>query len=801
MEAPTSPTSPRSTSTLQQPHFTRSHLSSSTANLDAATEAAVASASAVHDGPFRSLIAQKERELHDINEYRLKSLEEAVRTREASEKAIRTKFKKLKDDFVFNLRLIEERDRELDKYEATCDKLKTYVREREKDIANMKIEMTEHRSKLSRSEEECARKEVDFQHQLKTQASQAEAYRWESEQQTQEHETRFQTLTVRLEETLRERTSALESQQHTLQAEARRIVETAESRHQAKDATYERKVRDLDTKIQSQQKLILETNEKIQKTLHESDELHEKITSSEAEVKKLQWELSDVKLTKDREIQTLIKDKNDLKTMKQSLLDEYETKMSELLQSLHAVEGAFVQQREQYELQLRQEASSREDDLRRMSQRLQEQLRSAQEQLTASDRARNELKRQMKDTQGRDHEALAVARREAETGKQQLASMQTRTNDVTREHQGKIWSLEMEAKDARERSEEARSECETIKADLRIVQMEVERSTTRESDMKREYAQQSAAWQTRWERERTDIQERHDQMVSVLQSQRDHMETEARALETRTTELETDRDRLRNELNEMKTTARAAENRAETLALDLQRAKATSAATAIRGVTAHTKNEPRGVHGSGFRELSAAAITAKNDRDGRRSVRSSVDSLDDFETSDDLGPMASPLRPLRAFDEEEDAVEELDGRREGGHISGGRGGNGDGNGNGFGGEESSTTARVLEAENQKLRAAVSIMAREMEDIQRRRQDDVPRNSGTAVMAASIPHHDVVPETPPRGVDHYGPPSPEMTSRLNEAETNVKLLMEERERLMEVSNGVGIEVEKRCDVIM
>jgi hypothetical protein len=111
------------------------------------------------DGPFRSLIAQKERELHDINEHRLKSLEEAIRVREETEKMLRGKFKKLKDDFVFNLRLIEERDRELDKYETTCDKLKTYVREREKDVANMKIEMNELKTKLNRVEENTSRKE------------------------------------------------------------------------------------------------------------------------------------------------------------------------------------------------------------------------------------------------------------------------------------------------------------------------------------------------------------------------------------------------------------------------------------------------------------------------------------------------------------------------------------------------------------------------------------------------------------------------------------------------------------------
>ena len=240
----TSPLNSLHTTSLSQPLF--SNLSSSNAHLEAATNVSVASAATVTEGPFRSLIAQKERELHDINEYRLKSMEEAVRTREASEKAIRIKFKKLKDDFVFNLRLIEERDRELDKYETTCDKLKTYVREREKDIANMKIELTEVRSKRTRSEEDSSRQEIDFQHQLKTQASQSEAYRWESQQQMQDYESRLHTLTARMEETLREHTSAMESQSQSLQAEARRIAETAESRYQAKEVTHDRKKKDME---------------------------------------------------------------------------------------------------------------------------------------------------------------------------------------------------------------------------------------------------------------------------------------------------------------------------------------------------------------------------------------------------------------------------------------------------------------------------------------------------------------------------------------------------------------------------
>jgi hypothetical protein len=127
-----------------------------------------------------------------------------------------------------------------------------------------------------------------------------------------------------------------------------------------------KKVKDIENRCVDLQKELKVINDKRNMVLHENDTLKEKVTANDAMIKKLNWDLNDVKLTKDREIQTLTKEKNELKVMKQSLLDEYENKMSELLQSLHAVEGAFVQQREQYELQLRQEASTREEELRRM---------------------------------------------------------------------------------------------------------------------------------------------------------------------------------------------------------------------------------------------------------------------------------------------------------------------------------------------------------------------------------------------------------------------------------------------------
>ena len=77
-----------------------------------------APASSQSSGGLRGLIAQKERELHDINEYRLHTLESLVAEREREAGVAKESLAKLKEDFAYNLRLLEERDAELERCAA-----------------------------------------------------------------------------------------------------------------------------------------------------------------------------------------------------------------------------------------------------------------------------------------------------------------------------------------------------------------------------------------------------------------------------------------------------------------------------------------------------------------------------------------------------------------------------------------------------------------------------------------------------------------------------------------------------------
>ena len=150
-----------------------------------------------------------------------------------------------------------------------------------------------------------------------------------------------------------------------------------------------------------------------------------------------------------------------------------------------------------------------------MSQRLQSQLTAAEESLRSGDRAREDLKKSMRELQNKDQESLSEARREAEATTMQVAQLQTRLNNETREAQGKIWSLDMELKSAQENGDRWRDEGEKYKVEVHELRTEMERNAMREGELKRVHSQESAGWQQRWERERNDMQERHDQLVTV----------------------------------------------------------------------------------------------------------------------------------------------------------------------------------------------------------------------------------------------------------------------------------------------
>lgn len=79
---------------------------------------------------IRSAIIQRQREVNDLTEYRIKAIHNDLQQREADLVLERQKYTNLKSDFEYNLKLLEGRDDELKRYDLTFANLKRILVEK-----------------------------------------------------------------------------------------------------------------------------------------------------------------------------------------------------------------------------------------------------------------------------------------------------------------------------------------------------------------------------------------------------------------------------------------------------------------------------------------------------------------------------------------------------------------------------------------------------------------------------------------------------------------------------------------------
>ena len=70
------------------------------------------------DGSLKELAAQKEKEWRELLELRAQSLQAAYDERDKQLNEEKARFTKLKEDFKYNLKLLTQRDEELERYDA-----------------------------------------------------------------------------------------------------------------------------------------------------------------------------------------------------------------------------------------------------------------------------------------------------------------------------------------------------------------------------------------------------------------------------------------------------------------------------------------------------------------------------------------------------------------------------------------------------------------------------------------------------------------------------------------------------------
>ena len=117
----------------------------------------------VETSSLQELVEQKENEWREAQQLQNKSLQNALKEKERQLNNERVRFRKLKEDFEYNLKLLEERDQELQRYDALFSQVGNINSLRDGEVSDLKIQLDDLKLKLSH--EEKAKEELQRHYQ------------------------------------------------------------------------------------------------------------------------------------------------------------------------------------------------------------------------------------------------------------------------------------------------------------------------------------------------------------------------------------------------------------------------------------------------------------------------------------------------------------------------------------------------------------------------------------------------------------------------------------------------------------
>lgn len=108
-------------------------------------------------------LASKEREWKELQALRIQQLETALSEATSDLSTQRERFLRLRDDFQYNLRVLEERDRELERYDEMAVRIQTEDSALQAELSEMRIQLAKVQDALG--EEKKQKEDLQAQYQ------------------------------------------------------------------------------------------------------------------------------------------------------------------------------------------------------------------------------------------------------------------------------------------------------------------------------------------------------------------------------------------------------------------------------------------------------------------------------------------------------------------------------------------------------------------------------------------------------------------------------------------------------------
>ncbi|CAK4142077.1 unnamed protein product [Aphanomyces euteiches] len=479
------------------------------------------------------------------------------------------KFYKLQEDFKYNLKLLEGRDEELAMYDSNFATLKMVVRDRysmkistvcstkddrESEISNLKIQLADVQSDLKTEKQKASEGDVYVQQKLKELRGAMESTRWSYDEDLRKAKEDIESMKRRHEREMREKDEDVETIRRELTVLRQREQEFRHSHDEVAG-----KARDAELKVKSlgrENERLKERNNDLRRKV---DELVEQLADSDKAIKALQWELADVRALKDDKIRELEADTVELQKVKQAVLDEYEGKMADLLQSLHAVEKAFLAQKNKFEDDVKHTLQTKDEELKQNTAKLEARIETITTKLRTTEDTLEKVQAEFKQSKWEMQDQLLQRDREMERLKsdhqdalEQRDSMLKQLNNNVLGREAELKASKDAAKSSIQVIHEAKEKESALRRELQIAKETIE-------ELKRQVHSATLNLETKLQEAEREWSTRQDLRIREANAAKDILVAEKQAAEERLRHVEADMMRLRGELYAQKAVVRANE--------------------------------------------------------------------------------------------------------------------------------------------------------------------------------------------------------------------------------------------------
>ncbi|GMH51103.1 hypothetical protein TrRE_jg12734 [Triparma retinervis] len=504
---------------------------------------------AITNTDIKSLIIEKEEELQSLTNYRLDSLQSLLSQKTSHLTSVMSQFNKLREDFEYNVKVVEGRDRELKRYEDYVGALERKVEEAAEEVRRLEVLRGEDLDR-ARKETLGVKEEVDFWR------SKFDSMVKESDEARFKFERERDSMLRDMEEARREQQRTAREREEDMEAQRREVTGTFDEVLRVREMEGRRREEELKNSLRETESRLSDAMGQVELCRGREVDLRalaerDRASAEEAEraLRQTRWACEDQIRVNDGKLMEKERLLEETKKVKDEMTEEYERKMGELLGSLHEVEKAFVEQRAKHTAEAAKLNQLKDETVRKQREKLEGVIEALTNKVSQGE-ARNEMMENQWQDDRKDFEG-------------KIRSIQDRSREEAAEMLRKLTKAEEEARDAKSRAftaeTERNNEADRIKemaVKERELQVMVEglRTELAKADGGVEEARRLSkdrlgAMQREHERVIEKMDDEREKEGREIKGQLDRVQAEKRAMEDKVRQGEDEASRLRAELH------------------------------------------------------------------------------------------------------------------------------------------------------------------------------------------------------------------------------------------------------------